>query len=104
MIKSDYNVIKNTNEILYIKYEYIHHRLPRFIGGKMIHFTRIYDDSKFDIQIFLKNSLFHHNSSAAFICNKKPSYYFNGIGYRYEDWLELPERIREVRNEKLELI
>jgi hypothetical protein len=31
-------------------------------------------------------------------------YFFNGIEYKYEQWLELPERIREVRDEKIKLL
>jgi hypothetical protein len=72
----DYKVIKNSDDINFIEYEYHLSRFPKWIGGgKMIH----YEDIEYNIKICLKKSLFHHNNSPVFICNESHSYYFNGI-------------------------
>jgi hypothetical protein len=67
-----------------------------------------YEDSNDLAYYYFKNCLFHNYKAAAYIeySNGKyfKEYYLNGIMYDKEDWLELPERIRELRNEKLKLV
>jgi hypothetical protein len=68
-----------------------------------ITYKEYYDD---DNWIYLKNSLVHHAEFSAWSDEELEIdfYYFKGILYSYDDWKELPERIREIREEKLELL
>jgi hypothetical protein len=55
------------------------------------------------------DSLFHHSTKPANReyyddKNSYDIYYYKGINYKYEYWLNLPERIREIRELKLKLI
>jgi hypothetical protein len=69
------------------------------------------DDVDSDIihEIYLKNALIHSCDKCAWnivadVTGEKNYYYYHGIEYFHKDWLELPERMREMREEKLKTI
>jgi hypothetical protein len=70
----------------------------------IIIYLEMFNAKNDNYEIYLKNSLIHNSCSWAWKIKNINFYYFHGVEYKYDEWLVMPERVRESRDLKLQLI
>ena len=85
-----FNIFLNSdiNEITYLEFINNEHIIMYFKNNKL---HNMYDAAWYSCDIYDKKVYTQY-------------YYIEGIEYIYDDWLKHPERIRYLRNEKLQIL
>jgi hypothetical protein len=108
-IQNDF-LLTHTIDISYFKYSIIKNKktIDYFLTLNNVKYIEFIEYTFYGNiwNFYFKNGILHNNElPASILVNTNfKLYYFNGIEYDYENWLYLPERVRELRDVKLKLI